>query len=65
MDIANRPPGQAVVLKGWRQRGTMRAHRCGKMPDTMRGVEMRIRRSETLAKTCRRAEDALPYSTLE
>src|SRR5580704_14729797 len=45
--------------------GTMRAHRCGKTPDTMRSVEMRKRRSEPLPKTCRRAEDALPYSTLE
>jgi hypothetical protein len=26
---------------------------------------MRKRRSETLPKTCRRAEDALPYSTLD
>jgi len=34
-------------------------------PDTMRNVEMRKRRSEGLPKTCRRAEDALPYSTLE
>ena len=51
---------QAVmVVEGWRQRGTMRAHRCGKTPDTMRSVEMRKRRSETLPKTCRRAEDAL------
>jgi hypothetical protein len=44
--------------------GTMRAHRCEKTPDTMRSVEMRKRRSETLSKTFRRAEDALPYSTL-
>ena len=43
----------------------MRAHRCGKTPDTMRSTEMRKRRSEALPKTCRRAEDALPYSTLE
>ena len=28
-------------------------------------VEMRKRRSEALPKTCRRAEDALPYSTLD
>ena len=41
----------------------MRAHRCGKTPDTMRSVEMRKRRSEALPKTCRRAEDALPDST--
>jgi len=34
-------------------------------PDTMRNVEMRKRRSETLLKACRRAEDALPYSTLD
>lgn len=40
-------------------------HRCGKMPDTMRSVEMRKRRSEALLKICRRAEDALPYSTLD
>jgi len=39
--------------------GTMRAHRCGKTPDTMRSVEMRRRRSETLPKTYRKAEDAL------
>ena len=32
----------------------MRAHRCGKTPDTMRSAEMRKRRSETLPKTCRR-----------
>jgi hypothetical protein len=31
----------------------------------MRSVEMRKRRSETLPKICRRAEDALPYSTLD
>ena len=43
----------------------MRAHRYGKTPDTMRSVEMRKRRSEALPKTCRRAGDALPYSTLE
>ena len=43
----------------------MRAHRYRKTPDTMRSVEMEKRRSETLPKTCRRAEDALPYSTLE
>lgn len=45
--------------------GTMRAHRRGRTPYTMRTVEMRKRRSETLPKTCRRAEDALPYSTLD
>jgi hypothetical protein len=45
--------------------GTMRAHRCGRTPDTMRSVEMRKRRSEMLPKTCRRAEDALPYATLD
>lgn len=33
--------------------------------DTMRSAEIRKRRSETLPKTCRRAEDAMPYSTLE
>jgi hypothetical protein len=43
----------------------MRAHRCGRTPDTMRSAEMRKRRSETLPETCRRAEDALPYSTLD
>jgi hypothetical protein len=45
--------------------GTMRAHRCGKTPYTMRSVEMRKRRSGTLPKSCSTAEDALPYSTLE
>ena len=49
----------------WSVQGTMRAHRCGKTPDTMRSVEMRKRRSATLPKPCRRTEDALPYSTLE
>jgi hypothetical protein len=43
----------------------MRAHHRGKMPDTMRSVEMRKRRSEALPKTCRKTEDALPYSTLD
>jgi hypothetical protein len=48
-----------------RQRGAMRAHRCGKSPDTMRSVEMRKCRSEPLPNTRRRAGDALPYSTLD
>ena len=61
-------PRTLVQFEWWRgsaNGGTMRAHRYGKMPDTMRSVEMRKHRSETLPKICRRAEDALPYSTLE
>ena len=36
-----------------------------KTADTMRSAEMRTRRSQALPKICRRAEDALPYSTLD
>jgi len=66
MDMANRPPRQVViVVEDGASGGTIRAHRCGKTPDRMRSAEMRKRRSEALPKACRRAEDALPYSTLE
>ena len=66
MDVANKAPGQVVmVVEDDASGGTMRAHRCGKTPDTMRSVEMRERRSEALPKTCRRTENALPYSTLD
>ena len=44
----------APAVEGWRQGGTMRAHRCGKTPDTMRSAEMRKHRSETLPKPCRK-----------
>ena len=65
-NVQQRPPGQVVTAAGdGASKGTMRANRCGKVPDTMRSAEMRKRRSERLSKTCRRAEDALPYSTLD
>ena len=51
-------------IDSWSIQDTMRAHRCGKTPDTMRSAEMRKRRSEALPETRRRAGDALPYSTL-
>jgi hypothetical protein len=54
-----------MVVEGWRQRGHNEGTSLREMPDTMRGVEMRKRRSGTLPKTCRRAEHALFYSTLE
>jgi hypothetical protein len=65
-----RPPQDLPGTSSWwwiddGSEGTMRAHRYGRTRDTMRSVEMRKRRSETLPKICRRADDALPYSTLD
>ena len=54
-----------MLVKGWRQRG----HNEGTSLREDAGYDEKCRdekrRSETFPKTCRRAEDALPYATLD
>jgi hypothetical protein len=58
--VGRAPHGGGEIAPAGHNEGTS----LRKTPDTMRSVEMRKRRSDMLPKTCRRAEDALPYSTL-